>query len=265
MEKRISTLFLAVATIAMAPHVLAARSTAPIVETDSDQEELNPPLIPDKATELAQIIFPLDYIRNGLPPTLRLVMINAFSKDPDMQLFETAYPGLSNHIATAMTPLLARHYEEKLPLFWSRLSNAFRANLSNADMVQLLSFYKSSLGMKILTNNRNGTSAIRMAEEIKKTNFQPEKYASAANVELTRNASEQFSKLSNPEKLAIFKFSNSLSGQKFNRMSPEIAKIQVEWDLYFTNRQKAEIASVRSMAIADFVEKVDAAKAKPAP
>lgn len=216
----------------------------------------------EKALNLVKQQYSADKIINQVSGVLDKTLPQSLVGDPQFAELEAAYPGLAQVIAGALKPVMLEAYTEKMPLLWDQLAELYVANLTSAEIGQANAFSTSQVGLRYAEalrqsqNMRPVLDAVRKADGVDKT---VEDASRKAQLNAIRQANLA---LSAADRIAIFRFENSVAGSKIAKMMPQMQDIVLKWDFYFTDRQKAAFVDARTTAIREFIAKSDGARAE---
>jgi hypothetical protein len=260
-----SGVFLALAAITMPPNMAAAVPASPQVvnaqATTALPVNINPDLIADKATELSQVLYSRTVVRSQLDSALTVTLPKSMKNTTDYAIYEKEYPGLIAAIVSAIKPAMLKAYDDKMPLLWFNLSQLYRDNFTAGEIAQLHAFYAGPVGVRLMETLRRNSNMDNAMDTAIANGEANAKVAAAVNAQVNEAVRKSNSQISASDKLAIFRFENSLVGRKLTLFNPKAQKAQIDWDFYFTPAQSAEIDQIRTNAIADFIAKADAVKA----
>ncbi len=236
----------------------AVPELAPVVIQDVD---INPPLIEDNATEIARFLNSREIISTQVSKVLDVTLPQSMMAVTDFAIYEKEYPGLIAAISASIKPAMLKAYDDKMPLLWSKQSQVIRDNLTSTDIDKLLIFYRSPAGIRLITAIRNNADVSSIVNAAVVSGGPDESVKTALQKETMNAIRKSAAQTSAADKLEIFRFENSPLGRKLPALIPLQQRATLEWDFYFTEEQKNEIAKVRQDAISDFIAKADAAKA----
>jgi hypothetical protein len=222
---------------------------------------INPDLIADKATTLAQLLFSRPLVQSQVGGVLDDTLPRSMKSNTDFALYEKEYPGLIKTVVAAIKPPMLKAYDEKLPLLWFNMAQLYRDNFTPAEIGQLYSFYASPVGVRfiaIVRSNSNMDSTVKAAIT---EGGSREKVVAASNAQQNQAIRVSNAQITTADKLAIFRFENSPVGRKLALFGPKAQKTQLDWDFFFTEANLSEFARARGDAVTDFMAKADAAKA----
>jgi hypothetical protein len=239
----------------------SSTATVPLPAISPVAVNINPDLIPDKATEMAQLLFSRKLVQSQVSNLLDESLPQSMKNNSDFRIYEKEYPGLTDSVILAIKPAMLKAYDDKLALLWSNLSQLYRDNFTPSEIEQLHAFYASPVGMRLMSTVRSNINRDDIANTAVANVELNEKVITDIKIQASEAIRKSNSQISSADKMIIFRFENSAAGRKLVAFNPKAQRIQLEWDYYFTETQLAEFARVRGEAITEFMEKADAAKA----
>jgi hypothetical protein len=216
-----------------------------------------------KALDLIQQQYSAEKITKQVSLVLDKALPQSLASDRQFIELEAAYPGLQDVLIGAIKPVMLKAYTDKLPLLWDQLTNLYAENLTVTEIDQISAFSKSAVGIRYaaaLHQNQNMSPVVDAARNAGGMDASVTTASRREQMTMIRKAT---SEISNSDRLAIFRFENSIAGAKITKMVPKLQDILLKWDFYFTEQQKASFIDVRTLALRDFMAKSDALAAQP--
>lgn len=239
---------------------VATRDVAKMESIETAQD-----LIPDKATDLARFLYSQDVIMGQVGQVLDQSLPIALKNDPDFSIYEEAFPGFVETVVSSIKPAMLQAYIDKMPLLWIRLSQHFRNSFTPAEIDQLHAFYSGPVGIRFIATLRDNADSQAMVNSAVKSDGSKEEMVGAAKEATAQAIRKTRTQLSAADRIAILRFENSPIGRKLGSAGATAQNIVLEWDLYFTQQQLQEFDRVRSVAIEEFLAKVDAEATEQSP
>jgi len=100
--------------------------------------------------ELATLMNNRDLTRMQVDKLLRETMPATFRQNPEIAGLEKMYPGTVDAIVAAIGPLLMSYTLENLPGLWQELAPTYAASFTEAELRELLAFYRSPTGVRLM-------------------------------------------------------------------------------------------------------------------
>lgn len=227
-----------------------------------DQAEVDSAIeIDDSATALAKFLYSREQMAAQLDRILAESLPQSMKNASDFGIYETEYPGLIAAVVTALKPVMLKAYDNKMPLLWTTTSQIYREKFSSAELEQMIVFFKSPVGKRFTNALESNVdtqtfmdAAVAAGGELTDGVTTAKRKADAAAVKKTNG------QMSATDKIAIFRFENSSLGPKLAAVGPLISKAVIEWDYFFTDKQKQEFLTIRQATISEFIAKADAQK-----
>lgn len=88
--------------------------------------------------------------QNAIHDGMAASMKDLFLQDPDFQLIESAYPGATDRIVASIRPVLVEYSERVRIEYRPRMIDALRSELSDAETREIITFYSSPIGRRVL-------------------------------------------------------------------------------------------------------------------
>ena len=223
-----------------------------------DAVDIQPELIPDKATDLAQYLYSSDVILADVNEVLDRSLPIAMKANPEFAVYEETFPGFSATVAASIKPLMLKAYSDKMPLLWFRLSQEYKASFTTAEIDILHGFYSGPVGTRFIAMLRANADSQAIVNSALKADASTEDVATASKAVLAKALRKTQPQLSNADRVAILRFENTPVGRKLSSFGAHVQALVLDWDLYFTQKQREEFALARSIAIENFLAKSDA-------
>jgi hypothetical protein len=215
----------------------------------------------DQAIALAKFTNSEAKIQSQILGTIEVTLPQMLRSDAQFSALEKAYPGLIAVIVESLKPKMLAAYAQKTPLLWERLGSLYANNLTSAELNQMMAFYKSPTGQKVLTGfSQTGNNANILKQTRETGGADMDKLGAAAQRDLAATARKVSASFTDTERVAIFKFENSPLGVKLAKLVPQVQRTVIEWDVYFTPEQMNDFASTRAAAVTAFIAEADAKK-----
>jgi len=100
--------------------------------------------------DLAEVLNSEALTRVQLDKMLSESVPQVFAKDPQMAAIEKAYPGAAAALIAALAPVIREVTIAALPGMWRELAPIYAARLSATEIEQLLVFYRSRTGIRLI-------------------------------------------------------------------------------------------------------------------
>jgi hypothetical protein len=210
-----------------------------------------------KALDLIQQQYSAEKITKQVSLVLDKALPQSLANDRQFIELEVAYPGLQDVLIGAIKPIMLKAYTDKLPLLWDQLTDLYAENLTDNEIDQISAFSKSAVGIRYaaaLQQNQNMSPVVDAARNAGGMDASVAATSRREQVTMIRKAT---SEISNSDRLAIFRFENSIAGAKITKMVPKLQDILLKWDFYFTDQQKTSFVDARTSALRDFMAKSD--------
>jgi hypothetical protein len=255
---RIISCFAALVTASVSTTILHAN--APTTVTSPGTEGALPSEIQRKSLELAKLQAPSERIQKQVAFMVDNTLRKSLSKDPVFVDLEVEYPGIVDAVVQGLRSPMLRAYDAKLPLLWDKMAALYTANLTPADMDAVVAFASSPAGKRYAEALERNASMTATFEAARTAGTNDATVSAAAKREQIAMINKANSEITSADRIAIFRFENSVAGTKLVKMIQKMQDIQLEWDFYFTDEQRAEFADARTTAAREYMAKIDAQK-----
>jgi hypothetical protein len=249
-------------------HDVAAANIPLVVNLPAEAKTDASGLLREKIEALVKLQYPEKTIIDQVELTLDKSLPDGLNRNPEFSSLEAEYPGLINVICKAIRKPMLDGYAQKMPLLWSRVTDLYAENLTTADIDKITQFFNSPTAVRLrerakTANDNSKLIDAAIVDAAHLTNGDSttaiDKAARTMQANMTR---KMMTAISSEDRIVIFKFENSSTGLKLNKMNSQMQKVMIDWDIYFTDEQKNDFMTARSEAISKFIEQAEAAKSK---
>lgn len=140
--------------------VVRARSDLPIIAKSPDQTALA------AGVRLAEVLNPADLVVAVEMRSFDEQLIPGLRKQPEFLALEAEYPGLIDFLARDMRPLIEHYSKMNAPKAQKRMGLFFAQRLTIPELTNLLSFYTSPTGQKLVRAVMTNISMETIVEEV---------------------------------------------------------------------------------------------------
>lgn len=170
---------------------------------------------------------------------------------------ESRYPGVVEAMLRASVPTVNRQMRERLPLLWDRVADAYAAIYTTVDLGQLISFYGSPTGRRMIASLEARLKPKAMMGDMTR-NEDMSISAKSLQTDIRSTVPGVVADLSPADKAALIAFSRTAAYQKLRGNSTKTHQIILDWMQESDPVGEEEIATVMRAAVEAFIKKKDA-------
>lgn len=210
-----------------------------------------------RALELADLLNGERVTRAQLIKFFQVTVPEQMRARPEYRALEAKYPGVIEHVAARMQPVVTDLTLKRMPLLLERVAAVYTARFTPAEVEQILAFYRSPTGLWVVATVAQGTD---LSAVLKTKMNDPSSAIRAEDVTgSTRGASfpALVAGMTPERQRAIAAFEATSAGRKLPAANAEIAQIAAA----FANEGTADGAQVSKVvieAIQSYVAEADA-------
>lgn len=115
--------------------------------------------------EIAKLQNPEDATLAGSDVAIRAVLRKILAADPDIVAMDKAHPGFAVAGGEAIRSTTLAILKDRLPVLWSRLGAAFARRLSEPELRETLTFYRSPAGARIVRAAMSGIDITTLVDK----------------------------------------------------------------------------------------------------
>ena len=214
-------IFIAVAALAAAP-VASAQTVAPPAAARIAPARLALGL------ELARLLNSEAGTIAMLEKMLGESLPRAILADPNVAAMERQYPGIVADMIAAMKPLMITYMRGELPSLWEPLAALYATHLSEADLHEVIAFYSSPTGARIIAFMEQSVDYEPMLREMAASGDYALSDAAMDNAEAA-SVEQLPGQLSPGEMAAVVRFTNTPAGRRFVALLEQSKAIVSQW------------------------------------
>lgn len=187
------------------------------------------------------------------------VLTEMFNKNKDMALLESAYPGMQTAIRSSLEIPIKKEVVRINVQYRGDLTALYAANLSEADILGSVAFFKSSAGSALLQELQRSLTLSSVASE-----FAANKQASAEALSTDQSVAgvRAIYALSAEHRDAVVAFFGSPVGKNLAALNEKKMAIDIKWSNYLSPEAETEVETVVVASMIAHIAKTDPATAK---
>ena len=207
--------------IAAALGLAFAIASSPVVAAPSAAATQS---IPDNASRLSAILNPMDKMLQVGMKAFDAGVDSALTKNPEDAAVYTQNPGLLETVLDAGRPVMRKHLETTIPTQQRRFAQFYAQKFSADEIDQLISFYSTPTGAKVVAAIYEGLDLAKLAEGMdKKGNLTlTSNQVHDANTSAVSHLPDAFNA---EDWKAVLVFSVTPVHAKLNRLAPEFNQL----------------------------------------
>lgn len=157
-------------------------------------------------------------------------LVAGLMKDPGSAALELEYPGIVNFVVAALLPPLADGAKAGLPDIRNRLARIYADNLEKTELSNLLSFYRSPTGVKLVGNFLDNPDISPIVNETLEGDDDAEISQKSVSESIQATA-ESFveSGMTKADRIALIKFSLMPEFKKLSTINPIVLAEVTKW------------------------------------
>jgi hypothetical protein len=211
-----------------------------------------PAVVPDQAMRLSEILNPKDKLLEVGARAFDTGFDAALKSDPETVAMLAGNPGLREAILAAGRPIVLKKMEAEIPGQQQRYARFYADKFSPEEMGQLIAFYTTATGAKVIEGMYRGADFAKLAETMgkdEKAGVTPE-----ALGQVSSSAAEKLLPSFDAEDWkALFTFSASPVYAKLNRLTPELQQLAAEIANQPDEAADAAVANAVQAAVKDYM------------
>jgi hypothetical protein len=125
-----------------------------------------PAAIPENAVRLSRLLNPEDKLLDVAMRGFQVGIDTTLKKNPDDAALFDQNPGLLNAIVEAGKPIVRKHVVAAIPVQQRRYADFYARKFSVAEIDQLIAFYSTPTGMKVVAAMYDGLDLNKMADTL---------------------------------------------------------------------------------------------------
>lgn len=232
--------------LALAAPAVAQPATAPAVQADRSTEMLS--------LELSRILNSEAATQAQLRKMIDETMPNSFAKDPNFQMLEDAYPGITGQAIRAMAPHLEASIGQSLPEMQAEVAVVYRRHFDAAELRELIEFYSSPLGRKLIAGVSEQADFSASLDSAVASGGENAITADQLGQGIALGAGKVVDSLTTSERAEVFRFGLSPLGFKLNKLNVEVQALMAE----FANRPDPELEAAIAKSLDDVIARREA-------
>ena len=185
----------------------------------------------------------------------------AFAKEPGFAALEAEFPGVIDEVLTAIRPELEKQVIDSLPDLWGRLGAAYAGSLTDAEMRQMLAFYRSDTGRWLIdqiATNADFSSLLDTMIRNSDTNVVPRDLNIALQKPVLDNVARTMTRQREADLRAMLATS---AGRKIGALNPKLLAIATEWTNEPDPEGEKRIDAIMEAVLGKYID-ADAPKAE---
>jgi Uncharacterized protein conserved in bacteria (DUF2059) len=203
--------------------------------SSSKQSEVAPVNI---AMDAAKILWPRIKRDELVEKSLDTTISQTFAAQNIFRQINARYPKADAAAKSALRPLFLQNAEKRVDEHLNEVTEFYRGNFTDDELREIVEFWQSAVGAKILQNTTSGTEFDVLVQKMgnssaigKQTGVNGEMTAQARHV-----ADSAVAALSDAEVEEYLAFAQSKAGRKYRLLAPQRIALQLQW----ANRRSPE-------------------------
>jgi hypothetical protein len=237
----------------LASATFAAPTASPAPTPKDPRPELVQSAVSANALHLSNLLNPTDKLLEVGMKGFETGFDNAVKGKPDDAAFFQKYPGLREVLMAAAEPVVRKHLAARIPVKQRRFAQFYDGKFSPEEIDQLVTFYSSPTGHKVIEAMYSGTNLDQLTKTIAQ---QGDKPLTAKDVgELNRAATAHLpDSFDADDWKAIFMFSVTPAHAKLIQIVPEFNQLLAEIENEPDPAMEAEVAGAIKNATIAFMK-----------
>lgn len=202
--------------------------------------------------EIAKLQNPEDATLAGSDVAIRAVLHKTLAADPDVVAIDKAHPGFAAAGEEAIRSTTMAILKDRLPMLWNRLGAAFARRLSEPELRETLTFYRSPAGARLV---RAAMSGIDVTTLIDRQVADPDRKVETDELATTlaTSASSAIRSASADDRTALYRFVFTPLGLKIRALNPDLLRIAADWGNERSPADEKRIETAVGAALAPFL------------
>lgn len=212
------TLALQVQTPAPAP---VSAPVAPKAAAAADED------IVARSTELSLLLNSEALVRAVLNRTLHETLPESLKRNEAFQKLEARWPGITGEYLTLVEPLVVGPALKRMAVFQQQAAAIYREQLTLAEINEMLAFYKSEAGTRLLNTIKGKADLAPLLNEQRSTGGKTEITQKDIGNVINNMSSQTIGATSFDDRLALMRFSATSAGQKLHNVNIAVQQLSL--------------------------------------
>jgi hypothetical protein len=178
--------------------------------------------------QVAQVTNSETLTRLQLNKMLGETLPKQFAANPDFVEMESRFPGITAAFIEKLSPAIVDTVIPRLPELWARVSPVYARSFSENELRELLNFYRSPVGTRMIEIIGKRGDFTRLLGEAMRTS-DPKVSAEGISSGIDIGIRAVGAEMSAADKAEIQRFESSPLGPKLLSIRPELAAMSAEW------------------------------------
>lgn len=180
-------------------------------------------------------------------------MPSVLAANPDVAELEAEYPGMIKRMIEAMRPEIERQVRDGLPVLWDRLAAVYAGALTDAEMREMLAFYRSPTGQWLIESIAEGVDLSKLM-----TNMLENEDAAITSGDLKTVINDSVERdlkrgMTKERERDIRRMYATPAGRKTVALNPRLLEIGAAWSNESTPEDDARLNEILEGVIAEFM------------
>lgn len=206
--------------------LIGAAAPPAAAQQKADAGASAPAPVPDKPLQLARLLNPADRLVDVAMRGFQVGVDTALKQNPKDAAIFNDNPGLIEAIVEAGKPIVRSHIEAAVPAYQGKFAEFYARTFSPAEVEQLIAFYSTPTGTKVITGMYDGADLASFAAE-----------AGKADKPLTADAIRDYTSSAGAKLLpgfdaddwkALFTFAATPAYAKLRSSTPELRQLTAD-------------------------------------
>lgn len=178
----------------------------------------------------------------------------AFAANAEMAALEEYYPGIIRYMLDAMRPEVDRQVAARLPELWNRLGAVYSGALTDTEMRELLTFYRSPTGRWLIESLAAGSDVTKMVESII-ANPDAGVTASDLKIAIQDSARDDLARTMTKQRTTdILRLATTPAGRKVRALNPKLLEVAAAWSNETTPEEDARLNAIVESVVKKFID-----------
>jgi len=204
--------------------------------------------------EMASLLNNADSTSRQMVKVFDETMPSVLAANPDLAELETEYPGILKRMIEAMRPEIERQVVGGLPVLWDRMAAVYAGALTDAEMREMLVFYRSPTGQWLIESVAEGADFSKLMANLienEEASITADDLKAAVAESVERDVKRTMTKERSRDILRMF---STPAGRKTVALNSRLLEIGAAWSNESTPEDDARLNEILEGAIAEFID-----------
>lgn len=203
--------------------------------------------------EIASLLNNADSTSRQMVKLFDETMPSTLAANRDLAALEAEYPGIIKRMIEAMRPEVERQVIGGLPVLWDRMAAVYAGAMTDAEMREMLAFYRSPTGQWLIESIGEGADLSKLMANLLE-NENASITSGDLNAVVTASVERDLKRtLTKERERDILRMYASPAGRKITALNPKLLEIGAAWSNESTPEEDARLSEIVEGVVAEFM------------